>query len=51
MATSTIKVHPNIAGADAFSAIAFGVYPIGDSDGRLFEINLTRREDGKHLLV
>lgn len=51
MATSVIKVRPNITGADAFSTIAFGVYPISQADGKLFEINLTRREDGKNLLV
>lgn len=51
MATSTIKVHPNITGADGFSAIEFGVYPVSQQDGKLFEIGFTRREDGKRLLL
>lgn len=50
MATSKIKVFPNIV-ENGFSEISFGVFAVGEPSGKLFEIGLERREDGKRLLL
>lgn len=50
MATSKIKFFPNIL-SDGISEINFGIYPVGEPSGKLFEIGILRREDGKRLLL
>lgn len=50
MTTSKIKVFPNIL-ANGISEINFDVYAVGEPSGKLFEIGLIRREDGKRLLL